>query len=392
MKKKIAILGSTGSIGKTLLKVIEKDKKNFEVVLLTANKDYKTLIHQAKKFNVKNLIITNKNNYKLIKKKLKTKKNIFNSFNNLEKIINKKIDYTMSSIVGIDGLGPTCEIIKYTKNIAIANKESIICGWNIIKKELKKYKTNFIPVDSEHFSLWFGLQNLGYNSVEKIYLTASGGPFYNLPLNNFKNIDVKKAVNHPNWKMGKKISIDSATMINKVYEVIEAKNIFNIPYKKIKIIIHPKSYVHCLIKYNNGLIKLIAHDTTMKIPIFNTLYNQTHKSIKSKNVDFLNLNNLNFSNVDLKKYPMVNILKYLPEKNSLFETVIVSANDTLVNLFLDKKIKFVDLYRELIKFIKDKEFLNYKNKSPRNTRDILRLKNYVRSKILKKVYKTQNAK
>ena len=384
MKKKIAILGSTGSIGKTLLKVIEKDKKNFEVVLLTANKDYKTLIHQAKKFNVKNLIITNKNNYKLIKKKLKTKINIFNSFNNLEKIINKKIDYTMSSIVGIDGLGPTCEIIKYTKNIAIANKESIICGWNIIKKELKKYKTNFIPVDSEHFSLWFGLQNLGYNSVEKIYLTASGGPFYNLPLNNFKNIDVKKAVNHPNWKMGKKISIDSATMINKVYEVIEAKNIFNIPYKKIKIIIHPKSYVHCLIKYNNGLIKLIAHDTTMKIPIFNTLYNQTHKSIKSKNVDFLNL--------DLNKYPMVNILKYLPEKNSLFETVIVSANDTLVNLFLDKKIKFVDLYRELIKFIKDKEFLNYKNKSPRNTRDILRLKNYVRSKILKKVYKTQNAK
>ena len=392
MKKKIAILGSTGSIGKTLLKVIEKDKKNFEVVLLTANKDYKTLIRQAKKFNVKNLIITNEDNYKIIKRKIKKKINIFNSFNSLKKILNKKIDYTMSSIVGIDGLSPTCEMIRYTKNIAIANKESIICGWNIIKKKLKKHKTNFIPVDSEHFSIWFGLQNINYKLVEKIYLTASGGPFYNLPLNDFKKINVKKAINHPNWRMGKKISIDSATMINKVYEVIEAKNIFNIPYNKIKILIHPKSYIHCLIKFNKGLIKIIAHDTTMKIPIFNTLYNQSDKSIKSKPVDFFGLNDLNFSNVDLKKYPMVNILKYLPEKNSLFETVIVSANDTLVNLFLDKKIKFADLNTELIKFIKHKEFINYKNKSPKNIRDIVRLNNYVRSKILKKVYKTQNAK
>ena len=392
MKKKIAILGSTGSIGKTLLKVIEKDKKNFEVVLLTANKDYKTLIRQAKKFNVKNLIITNEDNYKIIKRKIKKKINIFSSFNSLKKILNKKIDYTMSSIVGIDGLSPTCEMIRYTKNIAIANKESIICGWNIIKKKLKKHKTNFIPVDSEHFSVWFGLQNINYKLVEKIYLTASGGPFYNLPLNDFKKINVKKAINHPNWRMGKKISIDSATMINKVYEVIEAKNIFNIPYNKIKILIHPKSYIHCLIKFNKGLIKIIAHDTTMKIPIFNTLYNQSDKSIKSKPVDFFGLNNLNFSNVDLKKYPMVNILKYLPEKNSLFETVIVSANDTLVNLFLNKKIKFADLNTELIKFIKHKEFINYKNKSPKNIRDIVRLNNYVRSKILKKVYKTQNAK
>ena len=392
MKKKIAILGSTGSIGKTLLKVIEKDKKNFEVVLLTANKDYKTLIRQAKKFNVKNLIITNEDNYKIIKRKIKNKINIFNSFNSLKKILNKKIDYTMSSIVGIDGLSPTCEMIRYTKNIAIANKESIICGWNIIKKKLKKHKTNFIPVDSEHFSIWFGLQNINYKLVEKIYLTASGGPFYNLPLNDFKKINVKKAINHPNWRMGKKISIDSATMINKVYEVIEAKNIFNIPYNKIKILIHPKSYIHCLIKFNKGLIKIIAHDTTMKIPIFNTLYDQSDKSIKTKPVDFFGLNNLNFSNVDLKKYPMVNILKYLPEKNSLFETVIVSANDTLVNLFLNKKIKFADLNTELIKFIKHKEFINYKNKSPKNIRDIVRLNNYVRSKILKKVYKTQNAK
>ena len=301
----------------------------------------------------------------------------------------------MSSIVGIEGLNPTHKIIKHTKNIAIANKESIICGWNLINKELKKHNTKFIPVDSEHFSLWYGLKNLDYNTVENIYLTASGGPFYKEPLKNFKNIDVKKTLRHPNWKMGKKISVDSATMINKVYEVIEAKNIFQIPYNKIKILIHPSSYVHCLIKFNNGLTKIIAHDTTMKIPIFNSLYyknNKNNKNIKSNSIDILKLNKLNLNNVDLKRYPMVNILKILPKKNSLFETVIVSANDMLVNLFLNKKISFVDLYNQLIKFINCKKFTKYKNKSPKSVEDIVELNNYVRSKILKKVYKTENAK
>ena len=393
MKKKIAILGSTGSIGKTLLKVIEQDKNNFDIVLLTANKDHKTLYNQAKKFNVKNLIITDESNFKILKKKNKKKNiKIFNSFNNIREILNKKIDYTMSSIVGIEGLDPTYKIIKYTKNIAIANKETIVCGWNLISKELKKYKTKFIPVDSEHFSLWYGLKNLDYKNIERVYLTASGGPFYNVPLKNFKNINVEKAINHPNWNMGKKISVDSATMINKVYEVIEAKNIFQIPYEKIKIIIHPKSYIHCLIKFNNGLTKIIAHDTTMEIPIFNSLYNKYNRYLKSNEIDFFKLNKPKFSNVDLKKYPMVNILKKLPKKNSLFETVIVSTNDTLVNLFLDKKIKFVDLYNDLIKFITHKEFIKYKNKSPKNVEDIVELNNYVRSKILKKVYKTENAK
>ena len=236
MKKKIAILGSTGSIGKTLLKIIENDKKNFEIVLLTANTDHKTLLQQANKFNVQNLIIKDFKSYKLLKNKIKKSKiKVFNSFDSINKILNKKIDYVMSSIVGIQGLDPTFRIIKFTKNIAIANKESIICGWGLINNELKKNKTNFIPVDSEHFSIWFGLQNLSSKNIKKIFITASGGPFYRFPINKFKQITVKNALKHPNWRMGKKISIDSATMINKVYEVIEAKNIFNISYKKIKI-------------------------------------------------------------------------------------------------------------------------------------------------------------
>ena len=389
MKKKIAILGSTGSIGKTLLNIIEKDKKNFEIILLSANKDYRTLLQQSKKFKVKNLIINDKDAYHLIKKKkIQSNIKIHNSFENLNKIFNKKLDYTMNSIVGIDGLNPTLKIIKYSKRIAIANKESIICGWSLIQKELKKNKTEFIPVDSEHFSLWYGLKDSNPKNIEKIYITASGGPFNYTPLNHFKNITIQNALKHPNWKMGKKISIDSATMINKVYEVIEAKNIFDIPYKKIKIIVHPKSYAHCLLKFDNGLLKIIFHETTMKIPIFNTLYFNTNKKIQSKKIDLQKLNKLNLQSVNLKRFPIVKILKLLPNKNSLYETVIVSANDYLVELFLNKKIKFIDIQKKLFNIIMSKEFLKLKKKIPKNVKDIVELNKYVRSKIEKKVYKS----
>ena len=214
--KRIIILGSTGSIGKSLLNIIYKDKKSFQIELLTANKNYKLLLDQAILFDVKNVILTDKKNFNLSKKIFEKKKiKLFNNFSELNKFLNKKVDYVMSSIVGLEGLEPTLNIIQYTKKIAIANKETIICAWDLIKKKLNKHKTEFVPVDSEHFSLWFGLKGNNKN-IKEIYLTASGGPFLNLPIKNFKNINVKKALKHPNWKMGKKISIDSATMMNKV--------------------------------------------------------------------------------------------------------------------------------------------------------------------------------
>ena len=383
MKKKIVIFGSTGSIGKTLLDIISKDRKNFEILLLTADTNYKLLYKQAKKFNVKNLIITNTNKYNLLRKINKKKDlNIYNDFKKLSRIFKSKVDYSMISITGIGGLEPTLNIIKYSKKIAIANKESIICGWNLINKELKKNKTQFIPVDSEHFSLWYGLQNLKIKNIEKIYLTASGGPFNDISLNKFKSIKINQALKHPNWKMGKKISIDSATMINKVYEVIEARNIFNINYKKIKILIHPKSYVHAILKFDNGLTKIIAHDTTMRIPIFNTLYSNDDKKLKSNTIDINSLNNLNFKNIELKRFPMVKLLNFLPAKQSLFETVIVSANDTLVELFLNNKINFIDIQKRLFKIINSDKFLKFKNKYPKKIQDIVKLNNYVRLKTL----------
>jgi 1-deoxy-D-xylulose-5-phosphate reductoisomerase len=383
MKKKIAILGSTGSIGKTLIDIIIKDKKHFEITLLAANKSHKLLLKQAKIFNVKNLIVTNKRNYEMIKKETKkTNIRVFNNFTNFDKIFKKKIDYVMSSISGIHGLKPTIEIIKFTKKIAIANKESIICGWNLIQSEIKKHKTEFIPVDSEHFSVWFGLKNSKNANIENIFLTASGGPFYKTSLKKFNKIKVSEALNHPNWRMGRKISTDSATMINKVYEVIEAKKLFNIDYNKIKIFIHPKSYIHAIIKFNNGLINIIAHDTTMKIPIFNTLFLESNHKLKTKDINVNILNNLNLNKVSSVRFPMIKLLKFLPKNHSLFETVIVSANDKLVELFLENKIKFTDIQKNLFKIINKKEFQKFKKKVPKNINDITNLNDYVRLKII----------
>ena len=389
MKKKIAILGSTGSIGKTLINIIKQDKKNFDIVLLSAEGNYKELLKQAKYFKVKNLIITNENSYKKIKKDKYTKNiKIFKNFNSFKKIFKTRVDYTMSSITGIQGLKPTIDIIKYSKKIAIANKEAIICGWNLIQNNLNKYKTQFIPVDSEHFSIWYALKNTDKKLIKNIYITASGGPFLNTPLNKLKNAKIKQAINHPNWQMGKKISIDSANLMNKIFEVIEAKNIFNIPYDRIKILIHPKSYVHAILQLKNGLTKIIAHDTTMKIPIFNTLHDN---KIFFNNYSTLNtnvLNGLSFKEVDYKRFPVIKLLKILPKKNTLFETVLVSANDKLVDLFLNKIISFNSIHNELFKIMSLKEFKKLKKIYPKNIQDILKLNDYVRLKISKKVYKS----
>lgn len=382
MKKKIAILGSTGSIGKTLFNLILREKKNFELSLLTANKSHKILLKQAKALNIKNLIITNKKDYEILKQKTNNSKiRVFNDFTQLDKIFKKKIDYVMSSISGIHGLEPTIKIIKFTKKIAIANKKSIICGWNLIQSQLNKHKTEFIPVNSEHFSIWYGLKNYKSRNLENIFLTASGGPFYKTSLSKFKKIKVSDALKHPNWKMGKKISTNSATMINKVYEVIEARKLFDVNYKKIKILIHPKSYVHAILKFNNGLTNVIVHDTTMKIPIFNTLFLDSGHKLKTNKVDLDILNNLNLNNVNSKRFPMIKLLNFLPDNHSLYETVIVAANDKLVELFLNNKIKFTDIQKNLFKIIKKNEFQKFKKISPKNITDITNLNDYVRLKI-----------
>ena len=382
MKKKISILGSTGSIGESTLKIIKKDKKNFEINLLSTNRNVEKIFKQAKEFKVKNIIITDSRSFKKAQIRFKNSKiKIYNDFNNFNKVFKKKNDFIMSSITGLSGLKPTLKSIKFTKKILVANKEAIICGWNLILKELKKYKTDFIPVDSEHFSIYSLINSVNKKEINKIYITASGGPFLNFPKKKFFKIKPSQALKHPNWKMGKKITIDSATLMNKVFEVIEAKNIFNIDYDKISILTHPKSYLHAIVNFKNGLVKLLMHEPDMKIPILNSIYESILKDNSSKSINLEIINNLNLKPIDLKKFPLVKILKKLPKNNSLYETVLITVNDFFVYKFLEKKIDFNKLIKFISIFSSLKEFQKYKRIRPKNVHEIYKLRDYVSLKL-----------
>ena len=372
MVKEIIILGSTGSIGKSTLKVINNGRQKFKIKLLSTNNNISLIYSQAIKFNVKTVVINNKFKFKNYKKLFK-KKNIkvLFDFKSLNKILKKKVYYTINGISGINGLEPTLCVIPYTNNIAIANKESIICGWNFINKSLKKYKTSFIPIDSEHFSIWSLLKCENLKNVKKIYLTASGGPFLNKKKSDLKNIKAAQAVKHPNWSMGKKISIDSATMMNKIFEIIEAVKIFDLNINKFKILIHPKSYVHAIVQFQTGISKLLVHDTSMEIPIFNSLHQNYSESIyKNKIFNFKNLNGLNFVDPDYTKFPCLKLLKFIKVRNTYFEIILVSINDELVKKYLKDQISFITMQKNLLKLIKEPYFTKYYNRKPNNINDI----------------------
>ncbi len=384
MKKKIVILGSTGSIGNTTIELIKKDKKNFLIKLLSTNKNIKKIYEQAKMFKVKNVIIKDYNSYIKAKKKYKNSNIIFhNSFSVIDSIFKKKeIFYSMVSTVGTDGLDPSLKLIKYSQNIAIINKEALICGWNLICKRLKKYKTKFFPLDSEHFSIFSLIGNQSHTNIEKIYITASGGPFLHHSYTSLSKVKIKDALKHPNWKMGKKISIDSSTMMNKLFEVIEAKKIFNISYKKIKVLIHPKSYVHALVKFNNGTTKILIHEPKMKIPIHNSIYYYDNRKLKTKELDLKILNKLDFQKINYKKFPLIKILNTLPKNDSLFETVLITINDFFVSMYLKKKINYKKLVYLINYYSHYKVFHKFKRKLPKNVDDIYKTKNYVYEKLI----------
>ncbi len=371
MTKAIFILGSTGSIGDTVLNVLKKNKNKFNVKLLTTNTNVNKIYKQAITFNVKEVVIFNQKKYFENYKKFKDKKiKVFSSVKEVFKKNKKKSYLTINAISGIDGLEPTLEIIKYSNKLAIANKESIICGWKFLKRELIKYRTDFIPLDSEHFSIWSLLKNENKKNIQKIYLTASGGPFLNQKLNSIKKIKPKYALKHPNWKMGKKISIDSATMMNKIFEVIEAIKLFNLKPKQVDILIHPISYIHAIINFNNGLTKFLAHDTTMEVPIANVIYsNENLYNYKNNYFDYTKLNGKNFIKPDLKKFPLLKLLNY-KFKNTFLEIILVSLNDALVNKYLDRKIHYISIHKLMLKLLKKPYLMKFYKIKPRNINDI----------------------
>jgi len=378
MKKKICILGSTGAIGKATLQIISKNKKDFDVVLLSGNSNIKLLISQAKKYKPKYIYYNNF--YYKEKIKFFCKNNSIIFIDDLSLLTTIKFDITVAAISGIAGLIPTLNIVKFSKKILIANKESIICGWKFILKELKKYHCKFTPIDSEHFSIFNLIENKNVKSFKNIYLTASGGPFFGKKVN-LNIVTPSQAIRHPNWKMGKKISIDSATLMNKVLEVIEASLIFNLPIDKFKIIIHPQSLIHAIVEFKNGLSSMLYHYNDMQIPIANSLYNNFYIY---NNIEqfFLSQNNLTFKVVNLKNFPSLKILKY---KNLLNENgfILINAlNETLVQSFLEKKITFVDITNKLLGILNSNLVKKYlKNNQIRHINDVFKVYNFSRSLV-----------
>ena len=377
-KKTIAILGSTGSIGQSTLEIIKKSNK-FKVELLIANKNYLKIINQIKVFKPSIVIINNKNIFIKIKKKYNSKKIIIlNNILNIQNYI-RKFDVTVSAIPGIAGLEPTILFTKISKKILLANKEAIICGWHLIKKNSIKYKTELVPIDSEHFSINTLLKNYSNDQIEKIYITASGGPFLKLNINKFNNIKPKDAIKHPKWNMGKKISVDSATLMNKVLEITEALKLFPFSLKQYEIIIHPDSLIHAIIKLKNGTSIFLHHFPDMKIPIGNALLRDFNYSnfFHRKNKTYNEIQSLNFIPVDKKKFPAVTMIPVMNSRKSS-GIIINAANEIFVDEFLRNNINFNDIVGYLKLVLLDKSYIKTSNLSSYSVKNIYRIDSWAR--------------
>ena len=388
MKTNISILGSTGSIGLTTLKIVDKKKSLFNIDLLSANKNYNLICKQIKKYKPKIFIIKDTNTLNKIKKKFKRKKIFFqNNFQNLN--LKKKSNITISSIPGIAGLSPTISMIKFSKKILIANKESIICGWKFINSIAKKNKVKIIPIDSEHYSIYKLLENHSLDEIDKIFITASGGPLLNYDYRKLKKIRPRQVLKHPKWKMGKKISTDSSNLMNKILELIEAQKIFKLPENKIDILIHPNSLVHAIIQFKNGLSKLLFHDTNMIIPISNAIFENkiNIKELYIPKTNFKNKEiNLVFKKVNSKTFPIIK-LKNKINKYPSTGIIINAVNEVMVDKFLKKKVSFLTINKSIFRIMRDRNYIKYAVKDPKSLNEILNIDLWARNKTFKMLSK-----
>ena len=379
--KKIAILGSTGSIGLTTLKIINLKKKQFKIELLAASTNSIEISKQIHKYKPKYYIISDEKTYLKIKKKFKNHKTIIQ--NNYENISIKKkyLDITIIAIPGLVSLSPTLKFIKKTKRILLANKESIVCAWKLIKKEAGKFKTSIIPIDSEHFSIMKLIENEKIENIKKIYITASGGPFLNWKPNQIKNAKLSEAIKHPKWNMGKKISVDSATMMNKVFEYCEARHLFSLSPKKLRIIIHPQSLAHAIVEFNNGITKILYHEPNMIIPISNAIFESDNQIVKFIDIvkNPIQDSKIEFFKIDKKKFPVIKLIEIL-DKYPSAAIIVNGANEIFVDQFLKKNIKFIDIIEGIFKILKHREFKKYAIQDPNNLNKIYKIDNWSRIK------------
>ena len=384
MKKLISILGSTGSVGLTTLEIVDKKKNYFKPYIFFANKNFKLICKQIIKYKPVFYVINDKKTFKKVKERFNRNNTKILNYIDLG-IIKKKSDIAISAIPGIAGLKPTLNFVKLSKKMLIANKEAVICGWSLLKKDAKKYNTKIVPVDSEHFSIFTLLKNHKLDEIKKVFLTASGGPFLNYKIDQFLDIKPKDALKHPKWKMGKKITIDSATMMNKILELIEAQKLFKIPIEKLDILIHPESLIHAIIDFKNGLKKFIYHDTSMIIPLANGIFDgKLNIDLFYRIKKYSKLQNISFKKVNKKIFPILKVKDRINEYPST-SIIINASNEVLVDHFLRKKLPFLTINKIIMSIMNDKNYKKYAIKNPVNINRIIKIDNWARQETLKKI-------
>jgi len=380
MRKKIAILGSTGSIGQQTLEVIRKFSNEFEVVALSGWENTNFLKEQISFFKPKIVVVKDKDIAGNLKKDLNRQSSIEILWG-IQGLITistlEEADIIVVAITGIASLVPTFEAVKKGKKVALASKEAMVAAGELLVKEVKSRNAKILPIDSEHSAILQCLKNEQKDCVEKIILTASGGALYDLTETALKNISIEDALNHPTWKMGKKVTIDSATLMNKGLEVIEAKWFFNIPANKIEIVIHPQSYVHSMVQFVDGTILAQIGEHDMKIPIQYALFYPNRTINNFSRLELTKIGQLTFKKPNFNKFPCIKLAYQALEVGGTMPAVLNGANEIAVNAFLNSKINFLAIPQIIQNTMKE-----HKTKYNPNISDILDADYWAREKAL----------
>ena len=380
LRQTISILGSTGSIGTNTIDVINSNKKKFSVLSLSSKNNVNLLSKQSYLLKPKVVAIQNKNKYKDLKKNLFGKKiKILAGDEGIIECSNNKVDIVVASIVGIAGLKPTLNSISNCSKLCLANKECLVSAGNFFMNKIKKSKCKLIPLDSEHNAIFQLCDFKKPNCVESITLTASGGPFRKYNLQKLRKVNIKDALNHPNWKMGNKITIDSATLMNKAFEIVEAYYLFNLKLNQINVVVHPESIIHSMVNFIDGSTTALLSDHDMRIPIFYGLCWPAREYFNVKKLDFFKINKFSFEKPNIHLMKSIKFAYYVLKKGGSYPLILNTVNEVAVNFFLKKRISFLDI----IKII---ENMLYKSKNYRinSVNDIYDIDNEIR--LLTKEY------
>ncbi len=344
-KKSVAILGSTGSIGTQALNIIKEFSEDFEVKLISANSNDHLLLDQALNFQPKHVIINTNTGYNYIKKNIKEEKTKIHLGDKVlcDLIESEDLDVVLVAIVGFAALMPTISAIKSGKKIALANKETLVVGGQIISSLLNHYNGTIIPVDSEHSAIFQCIQGEKINTIENIILTASGGPFRGYSQRELESVSIEEALKHPNWSMGNKITIDSATLMNKGFELIETRWLFDVPYDKIKVVVHPESIIHSLVEFHDKSIIAQLGQPSMYIPILYALNYPNRVKSSAPKLDLIKTKSLNFERPDKSVFKHLQFAYDAIKSGGSFGCVLNAANEVAIDGFLNKRISFIDM-------------------------------------------------